>query len=65
MLSITDLTVSYGPVEALNGVTISVPRGEVTAVIGANGALIGYGSGMNRKQWLLDHEAGLSPAPLV
>ena len=38
MLSITDLTVSYGPVEALNGVTISVPRGEVTAVIGANGA---------------------------
>jgi len=38
MLSITDLTVNYGPVEALNGVTISVPRGEVTAVIGANGA---------------------------
>ncbi|CAB4969158.1 MAG: ATP-binding cassette domain-containing protein [Actinobacteria bacterium] len=38
MLSITDLTVSYGPVEALNGVTISVPRGEITAVIGANGA---------------------------
>jgi len=38
MLSITDLTVSYGPVEALNGVTIAVPRGEVTAVIGANGA---------------------------
>ncbi|MFZ4486860.1 MAG: ABC transporter ATP-binding protein [Candidatus Nanopelagicales bacterium] len=38
MLTITDLTVSYGPVEALNGVTISVPRGEVTAVIGANGA---------------------------
>jgi branched-chain amino acid transport system ATP-binding protein len=38
MLAITDLTVNYGPVEALNGVTISVPRGEITAVIGANGA---------------------------
>lgn len=38
MLSITDLTVNYGPVQALNGVTITVPRGEITAVIGANGA---------------------------
>ena len=38
MLEIRDLSVSYGPVRALQGVSLSVPRGEVTAVIGANGA---------------------------
>lgn len=38
MLSIADLSVSYGPVRALDGVSLDVPRGEVTAVIGANGA---------------------------
>jgi methylated-DNA-[protein]-cysteine S-methyltransferase len=26
-------------------------------VIGANGSLTGYGGGLNRKRWLLDHEA--------
>jgi branched-chain amino acid transport system ATP-binding protein len=38
MLSITNLSVNYGPVQALSGVSLDVPRGEVTAVIGANGA---------------------------
>ena len=38
MLSINDLTVSYGAVKALSHVSLDVPRGEVTAVIGANGA---------------------------
>jgi methylated-DNA-[protein]-cysteine S-methyltransferase len=27
-------------------------------VIGANGSLTGYGGGMERKRWLLDHESG-------
>jgi methylated-DNA-[protein]-cysteine S-methyltransferase len=27
-------------------------------VIGANGSLTGYGGGMERKRWLLDHERG-------
>jgi len=27
-------------------------------VIGADGSLTGYGGGLERKQWLLDHEAG-------
>ena len=38
MLSISGLSVSYGPVKALDNVSLDVPRGEVTAVIGANGA---------------------------
>jgi len=27
-------------------------------VIGADGTLTGYGGGLGRKRWLLDHEAG-------
>jgi branched-chain amino acid transport system ATP-binding protein len=38
MLEVEDLTVAYGAVRALNGVSLSVPRGSVTAVLGANGA---------------------------
>lgn len=38
MLQVQELSVSYGPVRALDGVSLSVPRGQVTAVIGANGA---------------------------
>lgn len=38
MLETIDLSVSYGPVQALKGMNLTVPRGEVTAVIGANGA---------------------------
>jgi len=38
MLTVDDLTASYGPVTALDGVTFDAPRGEITAVLGANGA---------------------------
>lgn len=38
MLVVQGLTVRYGPVEALTNVSLVVPRGQVTAVIGANGA---------------------------
>ena len=38
MLDIAGVSVSYGAVRALDGVTFSVPRGSVTAVLGANGA---------------------------
>ena len=38
MLQVQDLTTSYGPVKALDGVSFEAPRGKITAVLGANGA---------------------------
>lgn len=32
-------------------------------VVGASGALTGYAGGMERKRWLLRHEAGAAPLP--
>lgn len=37
-LTITDLTVRYGPVTALDSVSMTVTAGAVTAILGANGA---------------------------
>lgn len=38
LLKITDLKLNYGPIPALKGVDISVPKGEIVAILGANGA---------------------------
>jgi branched-chain amino acid transport system ATP-binding protein len=38
VLSIEDLSVSYGPVQALDAVTFEAQAGMITAVLGANGA---------------------------
>jgi branched-chain amino acid transport system ATP-binding protein len=38
LLEIRELSTHYGPVRALDAVTLAVPRGSVTAVLGANGA---------------------------
>jgi branched-chain amino acid transport system ATP-binding protein len=38
VLEISDLVTAYGPVKALDGVSVSVPKGKITAVLGANGA---------------------------
>jgi branched-chain amino acid transport system ATP-binding protein len=38
MLAIEELTTDYGPVRAVDSVSLSVPGGSVTAVLGANGA---------------------------
>jgi branched-chain amino acid transport system ATP-binding protein len=38
MISIEGLKVSYGHVEALRGIDLEVRRGEITAIIGSNGA---------------------------
>jgi methylated-DNA-[protein]-cysteine S-methyltransferase len=42
-----------------NPVAIIVP---CHRVVGAGGALVGYGGGLQRKRWLLDHEARFAPA---
>lgn len=38
LLEVNDLSVSYGPIRALNGVSLSVKKGEIVALLGANGA---------------------------
>jgi branched-chain amino acid transport system ATP-binding protein len=38
VLQVADLRVHYGAIEALRGITLEVPAGEVVALIGANGA---------------------------
>ncbi len=38
MLTVTDLSVHYGPVHAVRGVDLTVRAGSVTALLGANGA---------------------------
>ena len=38
ILEIKNLTVSYGGIEAVRGISFDVPRGEIVTLIGANGA---------------------------
>jgi branched-chain amino acid transport system ATP-binding protein len=38
LLEITNLCVSYGNIEALHGISLEVGRGEIVALLGANGA---------------------------
>ncbi len=38
LLSVRDLTVSYGPVQVLFGVNLDVRRGEIVALLGTNGS---------------------------
>lgn len=38
MIDVTDLTKSYGPIEALGGVTFHVAPGEIVGMLGPNGA---------------------------
>ncbi|MCX6269711.1 MAG: methylated-DNA--[protein]-cysteine S-methyltransferase [Bacteroidetes bacterium] len=47
------LTRAVGSANAHNPVAIIIP---CHRVIGADGSLVGYGGGLRRKQWLLDHE---------
>lgn len=45
---------AVGLANGRNPVSIVVP---CHRVIGADGSLVGYGGGLDRKRWLLDHEA--------
>jgi branched-chain amino acid transport system ATP-binding protein len=38
ILSIRDLAVSYGHIEAVKGISLDLQQGEITALVGANGA---------------------------
>jgi branched-chain amino acid transport system ATP-binding protein len=38
LLALEDVEARYGPVQALRGVTLDVPEGQIVAVLGANGA---------------------------
>lgn len=38
ILTISDLAVSYGPIEAVKGIDMELNEGEITALVGANGA---------------------------
>ncbi len=53
LLAIRDVSVSYGPVEAVSGVSLDVRAGEIVTVIGPNGA---------GKSTLLNAVMGLLPA---
>ena len=53
MLEVRDLSVSYGPVQALARISLEVREGEIVALIGANGA---------GKSSLIHAVAGLAPA---
>lgn len=48
---------AVGLANGANPVSIIVP---CHRVIGASGALTGYGWGIERKRWLLDHESGVA-----
>jgi len=38
MLSVTDLSVSYGAIAALNGISLEIPAGAIVTLVGGNGA---------------------------
>jgi len=56
-----DAARAVGLANHLNPVGIVVP---CHRVIGANGALTGYAGGLDRKRWLLEHEAKHTTLPL-
>jgi methylated-DNA-[protein]-cysteine S-methyltransferase len=60
---------AVGAANGQNPISIVIP---CHRVIGSDGKLTGYGGGLPRKAWLLDHEAGMArgqlafaPAPLA
>jgi methylated-DNA-[protein]-cysteine S-methyltransferase len=50
---------AVGLANGANPISIVLP---CHRVIGANGALTGYGGGLERKRWLLEHEGALAAA---
>jgi methylated-DNA-[protein]-cysteine S-methyltransferase len=52
---------AVGAANGANPIPIVVP---CHRVIGADGSLTGFGSGLPRKRWLLDHEARFAAVPM-
>ena len=72
MLEIRDLYVRYGGVQAVQGVSLSIPRGSIVTLVGANGAgkssIIRSIAGLNKNisgEILLTRRAGEEPRSLV
>lgn len=65
--SYTDVARAIGRPEAVRAVARANATNPIAIltpchrVIGSNGALTGYGGGVWRKRWLLDHESGIRP----
>ena len=38
LLEVRDLKVNYGPIQAIRGIDLDVERGQIVALLGANGA---------------------------
>jgi len=55
ILNIKNLSVNYGPVTAVKGIDLSVEKGKIIALLGANGA--GKSSTVNAISGLVDHQA--------
>jgi len=51
---------AVGSANGRNPIAIVVP---CHRVVGASGALTGYGGGVGRKRWLLEHERGTAQLP--
>jgi methylated-DNA-[protein]-cysteine S-methyltransferase len=64
-LSYRDLAVAIGQPSAFRAVALANARNPVALaipchrVIGSDGTLVGYGGGLPRKRWLLEHEGAL------
>src|SRR5205807_5298134 len=56
LLEVRDLEVSYGAIQAVRGVTFGVAKGEIVALIGANGA--GKSTILNTLSGVLRPQAG-------
>jgi methylated-DNA-[protein]-cysteine S-methyltransferase len=51
---------AVGSANGRNPISVIIP---CHRVIGTGGSLTGYGGGIERKRWLLDHEAAMASAP--